>query len=155
MDIKVLHSSETSEWTTPRDLFDHLNSIYHFTLDPAATAENALCEKFYDEVTNGLAYPWIGEIVFVNPPYGRQFNKKWAQKIAEEGRHTPVVALVASRTGSKWFQDNIVYADKLYFLRGRLKFGDESNSAPFDSVIAVWDGSGRRNIEFCNWSDIR
>jgi site-specific DNA-methyltransferase (adenine-specific) len=152
---EVLHSSETSEWTTPRDLFDHLNSIYHFTLDPAATKENALCEKFYDEVVDGLSYSWQGEVVFVNPPYGRKFNKKWAQKIAEEGRHTTVVALVASRTGSKWFQDNIVYADKLYFLRGRLKFGGESNSAPFDSVIAVWDGSGEVSIEFCEWSEIK
>jgi site-specific DNA-methyltransferase (adenine-specific) len=156
MNTEVMTSSKTTEWTTPYDLIEHLDSIYHFTLDPAATKENALCEKFYDAVTNGLAYSWAGETVFVNPPYGRQHNKKWAQKIAEEGRHTTVVALIASRTGSKWFQDNIVHANKLYFLRGRLKFGGcASSSAPFDSVVAVWDGSGEKKIEFCEWRDIK
>ncbi len=155
MNTKVMTSSETTEWTTPRELFDHLDKIYHFTLDPAATTENALCGKFYDADTDGLLQSWAGETVFVNPPYGRKHNRRWAHKIAEEGKETTVVALVASRTGSRWFQDSIVSANKLYFLKGRLKFGNVSNSATFDSVIAVWDASGETEIKFCDWGEIK
>ena len=158
MNTKVMTSSETTEWTTPRDLFDHLDKIYHFTLDAAATSENALCDKFYDEVTNGLAYSWKDEVVFVNPPYGRRHNRKWAQKISYEGGNTTVVALVAARTGSKWFQDYIAKdANILYFLKGRLKFTNAVSGAPFDSCIAVFYPDlkcDNQVIRFCKWEEI-
>jgi len=154
MNNELMFSSKTSEWQTPRELFDYLDSIFHFTLDPAATDENALCKKYYTEKEDGLAQSWKDEIVFVNPPYGRKYNRPWAQKINEEGQHTLVVALVSSRTGSSWFQDYITKANYLVFLRGRLKFGNSTSGAPFDSCIAIWDNSDIREIYFCHWEEI-
>lgn len=149
-----MFSSKTNEWETPRELFNHLDKIFHFTLDPAATDENALCKKYYTEKDDGLTQSWKDEVVFVNPPYGRKYNKVWAQKINEEGQHTMVVALVPSRTGSSWFQDYITKANYLCFLRGRLKFGNSTSGAPFDSCIAIWDNSIIKETYFCPWEEI-
>jgi hypothetical protein len=53
----ALFTSTTEEWTTPRALFAKLDRRYHFTLDPAATADNALCSTFF---TQRRARPRLG-----------------------------------------------------------------------------------------------
>ena len=56
MDIKtreLMFSSKSDEWGTPQDLFDELNKVYEFTLDPCATVENAKCEKYYTVEDDG------------------------------------------------------------------------------------------------------
>ena len=37
-------------------------------------------------------------------------------------------------------------ADEVYFVKGRLKFGDSDNSAPFPSAVVVFDGGNRQQI---------
>jgi site-specific DNA-methyltransferase (adenine-specific) len=37
-------------------------------------------------------------------------------------------------------------ADEIYFLKGRLKFGECDNSAPFPSAVVVFDGTNQRQI---------
>ena len=54
-----LHSQK-DDWRTPKDLFMYLDRIYHFTLDPCSTHENALCEKHYTKEENGLSQKWGG-----------------------------------------------------------------------------------------------
>ena len=44
--MNVHFSSKTPEWATPQDVFDELNKEFRFTLDPAATKENAKCPRF-------------------------------------------------------------------------------------------------------------
>ena len=44
---KILFSSASDDWSTPQDLFDRLDSEFHFDLDPCATAENSKCDSFY------------------------------------------------------------------------------------------------------------
>lgn len=48
------------DWRTPQDLFDRLDGMFHFTLDPCSTDENALCEHHYTEQDNGLIQNWGG-----------------------------------------------------------------------------------------------
>lgn len=55
---KALFSSESVEWSTPQDVFDKLNEEFHFTLDAAATPENAKCERYYTKAEDGLKMPW-------------------------------------------------------------------------------------------------
>ena len=132
-----LTSSNTDEWATPQDLFDTLNATFHFTLDPCATPENAKCAKFYTKVQDGLKQDWGGEVIWCNPPYGREIGK-WIQKCAE---HRGVaVMLIPARTDTRWWHS---YIDKnpdahVYFIKGRLKFGDGKNPAPFPSAIVVY-----------------
>ena len=50
--MKIHFSSKTSEWETPRKLFDELDKEFHFNVDPCATRENAKCEEFYTKKEN-------------------------------------------------------------------------------------------------------
>ena len=73
---KVHFSSNSNEWYTPKDLFDKLHKEFQFTLDPCCTATSALCDKYYTAEDDGLKQDWSGDIVFMNPPYGRVI-KNW------------------------------------------------------------------------------
>ena len=140
MNTAVMFSSETDLWATPQEFFDKLNSEFNFTLDPCATPENAKCKKYYTKVEDGLKQDWSGEIVFCNPPYGREIAK-WVKKCYEESKKpgTTVVMLIPARTDTSYFHDYIYgKAREIRFIRGRLKFGDAKNSAPFPSMVVVF-----------------
>ena len=46
--------------------------------------------------------------------------------------------LIPSRTDTKWFHDFIYNKAEIRFLKGRLKFGDSKNSAPFPSMVVIY-----------------
>lgn len=77
--MKVHYSSNTNEWSTPIDIFNELNREFNFTLDPCSTKENAKCDKFFTIEDNGLLQDWSQDVVFMNPPYGREI-KDWIKK---------------------------------------------------------------------------
>lgn len=80
--MNVHFSSQTNEWATPQAFFDTLDAEFHFTLDTAATPENAKCKRYFTKESDGLAQSWDNEIVFCNPPYGREIGK-WVKKGSE------------------------------------------------------------------------
>ena len=57
---QALLSSKKQDWETPQDFFDRLNWKYHFTLDAAASPENAKCERFFTEEDDGISKNWGG-----------------------------------------------------------------------------------------------
>ena len=140
--LKTMFSSATDLWATPQDFFDRLNAEFHFTLDPCSDGTNAKCSKYYTPKENGLIQDWSGERVFMNPPYGRVIGD-WIRKAYEEGTkpNTLVVALIPARTDTKYWHDYVMRAKEIRFVRGRLKFGDGANSAPFPSAVVVFDGT--------------
>jgi len=139
---KVMFSSKTAEWTTPQTFYDRLNQEFNFTLDPCCTDETAKCNTYYTEADDGLSQSWAGHSVFMNPPYGRSI-KEWIRKAYEESRkpNTVVVALIPARTDTRYWHDYCMEASEIRFIRGRLKFGESNNSAPFPSAVVVF-GSG-------------
>ena len=82
-----------------------------------------------------------GQTVFCNPPYGRAI-KDWVKKSSEEAKKedTTVVMLIPARTDTSYFHDYIYQKPnvEIRFVRGRLKFGDGKNSAPFPSMVVVF-----------------
>jgi len=52
------------------------------------------------------------------------------------------VFLLPARTDTKWFHDYCLKANEIRFIKGRLKFGDAKNSAPFPSMIVVFHRNG-------------
>jgi site-specific DNA-methyltransferase (adenine-specific) len=142
----VMFSSKTGEWGTPQGFFDKLDWRFGpFDLDPCATPANTKCANFFTEEEDGLSKNWEGFTSFINPPYGRGIEK-WIKKGFEESRkdNTKVVMLIPSRTDTKYWHDYVMRADEVYFVKGRLKFGDSENSAPFPSAIVVFDGENRQ-----------
>ena len=135
---KGLFTSNTSEWETPQEFFDELNNEFCFTLDPCSTDENAKCVKHYTKEQNGLLQDWRGETVFCNPPYGREMQK-WIKKCYEHYiRGGTAVMLIPARTDTKAFHDYIYGKAEIRFIRGRLRFGNSKNSAPFPSMIVIY-----------------
>ena len=130
-----MFSSNKTEWETPQWLFDKLDKIYHFTIDVACDITNNKCDRYYTELDNGLIQNWSNEIVWCNPPYGREIGK-WVEK-ASKSKAT-VVMLLPARTDTKWFHEYIYNKAEVRFLKGRLKFGDSKNSAPFPSMIVIF-----------------
>ena len=139
--MDVHYSSKTNEWSTPQAFFDELNKEFNFTLDPCATSENAKCNKYFTVEDDGLKQDWSNDVVFMNPPYGREI-KYWVQKAYEESlKGATVVCLIPARTDTAYWHDYIFgKADDIRFLRGRLKFGDSKNPAPFPSAIIIYKG---------------
>lgn len=82
-----------------------------------------------------------GQTVFCNPPYGRAI-KDWVKKCSEEAKQpdTTVVLLIPARTDTAYFHDYIYQKPnvEVRFIRGRLKFGDGKNSAPFPSMVVIF-----------------
>jgi site-specific DNA-methyltransferase (adenine-specific) len=135
-----LFSSNTNEWATPQALFDRLNRIFQFTLDPACTPENAKCAKYYTAKDNGLAQSWLGERVFLNPPYSREIVQ-WVAKAREEAdQGALVVGLLPARTDTRWWHEHVQGHAEIHFFAGRLKFGNVGSGAPFPSALAIWAG---------------
>jgi phage N-6-adenine-methyltransferase len=137
---RALYSSRSEEWPTPRQLFSELDREFRFTLDPCATRENAKCKTYLTKREDGLLRDWGKHRVFCNPPYGRAMWS-WARKCFESSRSGALVVLLAhARTDTRWFHDWVYgKSDELRFVRGRLKFGDAMQSAPFPSLIAVYN----------------
>ena len=137
----VLFSSQSDEWATPQMVFDELNKEFGFNLDPCATAINAKCPFFFTKEGDGLAQNWGGFRVFCNPPYSK--ISEWVKKAFYEGRkdNTLVVLLIPARTDTKYFHDYILHRAEVRFIKGRLKFGDAKNSAPFPSMIVIFRGA--------------
>ena len=136
-------TSKTPEWETPQDFFDKLNDEFGFSLDVCATSENKKCVFFFDKDTDGLSVSWKHPIMalecwkWMNPPYGREISK-WIKKASEERK---VVALLPARTDTRWFHDYIYKKKnvKIRLIKGRLKFGGSKNSAPFPSMVVIFN----------------
>lgn len=152
---KAMVSSKTNEWATSQNLFDYLNSIFNFTLDPCSTHENAKCKKHYTMKDNGLEKSWENEIVFINPPYGGH-TKEWLIKGINETKNNNAtcVFLIVSATDRSYWHDTITKeADEIWFLRGRLKFGKATTTAPFASAIIIFRPKLKRKL--INFVDLR
>ncbi|MBH1941664.1 adenine methyltransferase [Mobilitalea sibirica] len=166
MNNELMFSSQTDEWATPQEFFDELDKEFQFMLDPCATKENHKCNYYYTKEENGLLKDWSGCTVFCNPPYSKSekpckpnCKKKkcvergyhineykpgqedWIKKCYEESRkpNTTVVMLLPVRTDTEAFHKYIYgKAKEIRFIKGRLKFGNSNNSAPFPSMVVVF-----------------
>lgn len=135
---------QKDKWATPFKLFKKLNDEFLFTLDPCAEYHTAKCDRFYTEEQDGLAQSWTGDSVFVNPPYSRGNIDKWVEKCYLESLNssTVVVALLPVSTSSDWWHNWIVNKAHLRFVKRRVRFDGAPFTAPFSSVIAVFNRTG-------------
>jgi len=125
----LMLSAKSDNWATPQAFYKKLDDEFNFTYDPCP-----LNAEF-----DSLSLPcWRGR-AFVNPPYSniRAFLEKALLEI-KGGSLELAVFLVPARTDTRWFHDLVYGKAEVRFLKGRLKFGDGKNSAPFPSMVVVF-----------------
>lgn len=153
MNTDVMFSSQTSEWETPKDFFEKLDAQYHFNLDVCASPENAKCKEYIGKKLDGLRVQWYGRC-WMNPPYGREIEL-WVKKAYEsvrDGWAELVVCLLPACTDTRWFHGYCLKGE-VQFIRGRLKFGNSRNSAPFPSMLVIFrrDAENIRSCRSCRY----
>ena len=141
-------------WETPRALFAPLNNEFNFTLDAAATAENAKCDRFLTGPCHacdaaagvqqrafchcGHCGSYDGETVFVNPPFGPGLAR-WAEVWAEKSRRArAIVAVLPANTDTAWFAHVYLHASELRFLTGRVNFVGSTSGNTGGTIIAIY-----------------
>ena len=146
-------SSATDQWATPSAYFQSLTGEFGFTLDVCALSSSAKAPTWYGPdhtdptKLDGLVQDWAtdaaGGVVWMNPPYGRTIGDWMHKAVAESDKGATVVCLVPSRTDTAWFQDTALTRQatgraEIRFIRGRLKFGNSKNPAPFPNCLVVF-----------------
>ncbi len=125
----ILFSSQSVHWATPRGVYDALNAEFRFDYDPCPLEGRMI------DGSAPLFSHWKGRRVFCNPPYSKALVP-FLQRALEADVS---VFLLPARTDTKWFHDIILpNAEEIRFIKGRLKFGDAKNSAPFPSMIVIF-----------------
>lgn len=140
-------SSLDDTWSTPRSYYAKVDAEFNFALDAAALQSSTLVVgNWYgpdhpetdrrDAFTRDWTADAQGGAIWLNPPYGKTI-KDWMRKAdAESQKGATVVCLVPARTDTAWFHDYAIHHE-VRFIRGRLKFGNSTNSAPFPSALVV------------------
>jgi len=139
-DIDVFTSSQTDEWSSPREIVEPLDeAVDGFDLDPCSGAEQSpFAAETYTEEDDGLAQSWHGT-VWVNPPYSEMWD--WTDKAIEEvatGEANAIYYLCKGDSSTDWWQVAAQNAAAICAIDHRLSFGDGENSAPFASHIIVF-----------------
>lgn len=79
---------------------------------------------------------WNG-ICWMNPPYGKEIGNFMRKAYESMLEGATVVCLVPARTDTAWWHEYAMKGE-ITFIRGRLKFGGQRNSAPFPSAVVVF-----------------
>ena len=130
-------SSATDQHNTPKEIVNAvIKCLGSIDLDPCSNngKPNVPAKKHLRVKDDGLlAQGWLGK-VYMNPPYGNVIVA-WVEKLKREyesGCTTEGIALVPARTDTEWF--TLLSDYPCCFIRGRLVFGGNENSAPFPSA---------------------
>ena len=148
------HQSK-QDYATPRaflDLVRTLLGIDAFTVDLAATTDNAVCSRFISPEENALRYqvwPIPEGWGWLNPPFND--IAPWAERCARTARNGGKIAfLVPAAVGANWFRDDVQGHALVYALNGRLSF-DGKNPYPKDCILCLYGAPP--GFAVWNWRD--
>lgn len=155
-------SNETEKdknaWRTPTEVFAELNREFDFDLDAAADDDNALVplyltkeedaiKKNWSELVtkkrNGKFYRRIVRKVWINPPYGRGYIKKFMDKCVEQkAKGVTSVLLVPCTPDAGWLPVDEI-SEIRFITGGRLSFlqsntGKKVNGNTKGSMIVIF-----------------
>ena len=145
---------EVDDRGTHPDEFGPLDARFGFTLDVAAAAHNAKCERYYARADDGLTQSWFTlGAVWCNPPYseiGAWVAKAWAEWRLHHG--VIVMLLPANRCEQRWWHEHVeLHRDRpgsplsVEFLPGRMRFIKPGQTdvgpnerPPFGCCLLIW-----------------
>jgi DNA (cytosine-5)-methyltransferase 1 len=113
--------------------------ITEFAYDLAASAENSVAPRYFDEETNALSQDWytIEGWLWLNPPYSN--IEPWVAKAAAESRFGAQIAmLVPASVGANWWRDYVRKTAYITFLNNRIKFVGHEHLYPKDLALLLY-----------------
>lgn len=143
----------------PADEFAKLQDRFRFTVDAAASPNNAKLPMFWTAKNSGLSASWGGARVYCNPPYSHV--RPWIEKAwAEATCPLAVLLLPANRTEQLFWQDLIEPRRdrvgsplRVEFLRGRYRFlkpgqveVQPNERPPFGCCLCIWDRASQPEV---------
>lgn len=140
--------NQTHEWYTPPYIFTALG--VRFDMDVASPGKEKVpwipADIHYTREQNGFYRPWKGNI-WLNPPYGGNIPE-WLEKLAAHGEG---IALLFSRTETRWFQRFATKAAAICFLEKKVKFirqdGFSKGQPGCGSILLAFGESNAQSLE--------
>ena len=140
------------EWTTPSHVLDLTRAVLgRISLDPASSAfaqQRVSADRFFTKADGSLDLPWLGESVWLNPPYSnpRPFVDKLRAEVVA-GNVGRALLLVNTSSSTGWFQALVSqYPTCLWRSRIRFVHPQRSGDRPrYDSTF-VYLGDGDRRF---------
>ena len=144
----------------PPEDFAKLHQRFGFTIDVAASAQNAKLSRYYTHEQNGLAQSWANERVYCNPPFSE--ITPWVAKAWLEALCPLIVMLLPGNRTEQGFWQEMIEPKRdragsplsTEFLKGRfgfLKPGQVSirpnQNPPFGCVLLIWNRAIPENLE--------
>lgn len=146
--------SLSKEWCTPpKYIFPIMDFLGEIDLDPCSNLNSKIEAKVKYSLPehDGLKESWCYDRIFVNPPYGRDKDRKtsikdWVHRcnLANQCFKSEVLALIPVATNTKhWKYDIFGIARGVCFLQDtRLKFSingkEEGKGAPMACAMVYW-----------------
>ena len=141
---------QSNEWYTPPEVFTALK--VDFDLDVASPKEKIPwlpTEFWFSKDDDGLKKDWFG-FVWCNPPYGTETGL-WLEKFINYGNG---IALVNSRTDTKWFHNYAIKSDAICLIKGRLAFYKGNVQAKQGSTGSMLLGCGDKAVQAIQQADL-
>lgn len=121
-----------NSWGTDPVIFNALNKEFNFNLDAACSAKNTkVPECFLTKDDDSLSIDWYQKLidscpsnlnVWVNPPYGKGYIKKFMQKaIEQKSKGVTTVLLVPATLDAQWLPISDI-SEMRIVTGGRLSF---------------------------------
>ena len=140
--LKAQLSSNTTDWSTPKYLLNQIEEEFgKIDYDPCPLKSDLKLALFDD---------WKGN-TFINPPYDNvmEFLNKGLLEL-KKGNAKQLIYLIIPRTSTKYWNKYVMkYADCIYFIPYRIKFGTAKSCAPFPSIVVVFKDLIKKDHIIC------
>lgn len=109
-------------WATDRELIGWMEGRYgKYDIDAAASAQNAVCKKFYDERRNCLKVWWgKDKHIWLNPPYSHP--DPFVKKAIEQMEHNNQIdMLLPGDNSTAWFAEARKNAAEIIWIEAEIQ----------------------------------
>ena len=137
--------------------FASLHARFGFTVDAAATADNARLPRYWTAQNDALRQNWAFERVWCNPPHSQPLLERFVSKALDECNVADLIVMLvpANRTEQKWWQRLVEpHRDgrgqgicmRTEFLPGRMRFLAPGQTEigpnerpPYGCCLLIWE----------------
>ena len=145
-----LDADMKNSWGTDPVIFNAMNKEFNFSLDAAANDKNHKCDLYFTKDNSALDKDWNFSMrhkpnfnVWINPPYGNGYIKKFMEKcIEQKAKSVTSVLLVPATLDAQWLPIDQISEIRIV-TGGRLSFyhpitGKKANGNTKGSMFVIF-----------------